>query len=749
MFTWGYKHFRGDARRYARGDCFLASGIFLLSLPAIAKPPGDGKLVVEQESVSAEIEGLDSFQAEQERLKRLLADKPKAYQDKFMDTNQAPAVDFIREENPEPEPEGLRTFSLESRVDVADSTATNTEGSKLSTGGIRTEYRLETANHGEIVFQLDARGRNTTDTPGSFTVLETEGKQKNAKATVRNLGLPVTTEIQANTSAGVINSEITNSLGRNYRLALGTSPVQGVGTRVYSKGFDLRAGYGQLGELRGSPYPGFEATGGKLSWLGYSHKIGDNMQAGIQLNQAQDVPVLNLDDDAFSGETENITSLAASLGYGQEQLDHDGLKVRATAIGSKVSGKSAEHGQNANGVFLEAGFRKGRYRNELGTYAAEPGLHFGDGLLLANNRGAYWRIDREGSRFNAGGGVDIEQTNPSESSGEIASKRIGMNANALYQFNADRQLGGNIHVSHTDTSTNPASDEKTSKSRSTTASLNYQTRFSNMGHSRFNAILRRNESLVSNGVTATGDEIQWEQEWVTGKYETMRPELTTTLGVAHDRSAGNTQTYPTAAINARYWLDADWNISGNLRYTSRDGNLSTSQGLAGTVATEYKLGKEWQLGASASVNEAQVNYQGSSLMEPELFRTQDKHMYAYLRWQKTSGKPYSVLGNKTPGVAGSGDISGVVFFDENRDGVQQASEAGAPSVEVLLDGHYQMATGAKGEFRFAQVATGSHQLGLNLDSIPLPWGVSDTAGQEVSVPLRGQARSNIPLIKIN
>lgn len=110
------------------------------------------------------------------------------------------------------------------------------------------------------------------------------------------------------------------------------------------------------------------------------------MQAGIQLNQAQDVPVLNLDDDAFSGETENITSLATSLGYGQEQLDHDGLKVRATAIGSKVSGKSAEHGQNANGVFLEAGFRKGRYRNELGTYAAEPGLHFGDGLLLANNR---------------------------------------------------------------------------------------------------------------------------------------------------------------------------------------------------------------------------------------------------------------------------------------------------------------------------------------------------------------------------
>lgn len=747
MCRWGCKRCLWGKNYYQAVLLFSVYGVLLFARPGIAASKTGNSIAIDDGSVSAEIEVIDSFQAEQEHLKKLLADKPRAYQDKFMSTEDLSGLDTEPEED-DSAPNGLRVYSLESRIDFADSSATHAEGGTLATAGIRSEYRLEVPNRGEIVFQLDARGRNTAESEVGNTFLATDGKQQNNRVTIRNIGMPVTTEVLADTSAGDINSEITDALSRNYRLTLGSSPVRGVGTHVYGKDFDLRAGTGQRGELRGSPYPGFEETEGKLSWLGYSQKIGENIQAGLQLNQAQDIPVLNLDTGISAGQTENVSSLAASVSYGHEQLEDGELKARATLVSSKASADVAGRNQTANGLFLETSLRQGRFRHEVGAYASQPNLHFGDSLLLSNNQGAYWRVDRESARLNLGGAVDFEQSRPTIEAGGLESKRVGLNANALYQLNRDDQLGGNIHISDTHTS-NENSSQPDGHSRSTNINLNYQTRFNDMGRSRFSATLRRNETLVSNGAAATGDEIQWEQDWITGKYETMRPELTTTLGIAHDRSAQESQTYPTASINARHWLDADWNVSGNLRYTSRNGNLATSQGLAGTLATEYKLGREWQIGASASINEAKVTYSGNSLTEPEVVRTNDKHVYAYLRWQKTTGKPFQTLGNRQAGVFGSGDINGTVFFDENRDGQQQAGEAGAPGVEVVLDGHYRATTDSNGVFRFVQVATGPHQIDTNLDTVPLPWEVAGDTEKDVNVILRDQVSLKISLNKIN
>ena len=239
-----------------------------------------------------------------------------------------------------------------------------------------------------------------------------------------------------------------------------------------------------------------------------------------------------------------------------------------------------------------------------------------------------------------------------------------------------------------------------------------------------------------------------EHDWVTGKYETMRPEFTTTLGYARDRSEGDNQTYPTAGIIFRYWRDADWNVGGNLHYSSRSGNLSTSQGLSGSLSTERILGAGWRLGAAVSLNQAVVNIASSAQNSPSVSRSNDKSAYIFLRYEGASGNSAQTLGARGMEQRAVAVLPVRGFFDANRDQSQQASELGVPSVEVFLDGRYRVTTDKEGRFEFPIVSTGKHQLSLKLESVPLPWGSSRDNSVWVDVPLRGKVTTLIPVVKV-
>jgi hypothetical protein len=106
------------------------------------------------------------------------------------------------------------------------------------------------------------------------------------------------------------------------------------------------------------------------------------------------------------------------------------------------------------------------------------------------------------------------------------------------------------------------------------------------------------------------------------------------------------------------------------------------------------------------------------------------------------------LGRAT-GEVGSGRIVGWVFFDDNNDGVRQASERPAAGVIVYLDGRYSVTTDNDGRFEFVPVPTGPHALRLSVERVPLPWGLADEAPRKVDVPLRDAATVEIPLSRIS
>ncbi|RYF74974.1 MAG: hypothetical protein EOO22_05840 [Comamonadaceae bacterium] len=66
----------------------------------------------------------------------------------------------------------------------------------------------------------------------------------------------------------------------------------------------------------------------------------------------------------------------------------------------------------------------------------------------------------------------------------------------------------------------------------------------------------------------------------------------------------------------------------------------------------------------------------------------------------------------------------------------------------MLDGRYRTTTDRDGRFEFPLVTTGRHQLTLTPETVSLPWGAALDAGVSVDVPLRGQATTGIPVIKV-
>lgn len=699
---------------------------------------------VDEPQILAQIQPLGRFEAEQERLRDMLKNQPPAYVDQVMEEGSAGAGQEA-EAPPPSQPQGMRAWLVESRLGWSEQSQSDLSARSNTEAGLRLVYRLESLNHGEWVLQVDTRQQSQSDINASSTsFFQPTQERQGSRFTLRNQGFPVTPFVFADSALGDITSEVTDGLSRGQRLSLGNSAVRGASVRVFAREFDVRAGVGQRGQFAGGPYPGFEHSQGELAWAGYTHRFDDRNYAAAQVNHAADAPWPFVATGTGVVPNARTTSLAATVGRGYA-LDSDGdQRYRLTLLRSASQVDTGEH-HSAQGFYLEGGQRTGRFRHEAGLYSTQPRLRFGDQWVADGARGVFWRMDQNGTRLNWGMGLDHERQSPDSSFGN-AYTRTGANVYWQYRIDRNSSWGGYLQNSlqRTDSPLGGSAGQ-----RSSYGNVSYQDRWNDWGDSRLRLTVRRNQALVNNAPSATGEELEWEQDWLRRQPGSLQSDvLRTTLGWARDRSGGDTQTYPTAGLNWQTWIEPDWSLSTSLRYTSRSGNLATSRGLSGALQTEKRLSPSWTLGASVLLNQAVVNIDGAGLLPgtATVSRSNDKTALVFLRYEAQQGQPYG-FGLFGAQGAGTGRISGVVFFDNNRDGVQQADEAGVPGVEVFLNQRSREVTDDRGRYTFAVVPTGTQRLSLRPESVPLPWGEGPQSQTSVDVPLRGAAIAPLAVVK--
>ena len=125
----------------------------------------------------------------------------------------------------------------------------------------------------------------------------------------------------------------------------------------------------------------------------------------------------------------------------------------------------------------------------------------------------------------------------------------------------------------------------------------------------------------------------------------------------------------------------------------------------------------------------------------------DKQVLVSVRYDANWGRPESTMGVAT-GKLGRGAVRGVLFYDKNGNGLRDAGEQGVPNVTIYLDRGFSVETNANGEFSFDPVASGQHEVSVNVANIPLPWVIDENRRIWADVRPRESAVVEIPLIRI-
>ncbi len=593
------------------------------------------------------------------------------------------------------DPEGLpRSISAEAIVSASQVG----EDDFLETG-LGFDGLWETERHGAL--SLDA------------TVFHSNrGRDGNSRtlglATLWQRGLAFDGGWNADNGLGVLNTGLPSLLAGQYRFFLPSAPFVGASTawRQSPAGTELMASAGRSGVFSGSRLVGFDSAQGHVASAAAQWQWAPGWTSAVAVlgTGGQIVP------DEFGGSLFQEGSTDALLaGTGWETTDR-GVRVYAQASRS-VSG-------DAGGAWADAWRRIGRYDLRYGVFHLEPGLAWGTTPINNDAQGAYVRASYQHARWSWNASLDSIRS----ISGTTFDGLYG-NVYARYQGRANLGYGGSLGVRDSDGGTD------------------YSTRL--FADRRTGLGLSRLQFDYADG-NLRGRDWQLSLDQDIPLKQGQRLSMTAAYGSI---SYGDLPATETVSLSAYGGLDLGQRLSldGNVR-VSRAAGAEAHRTTDANLSLNWRISSRWWLSTTVYASEGQRRspFALDPLAPPDplLDLPRNRSLFLSLRYDRQSGSSQAVLGGQRGAAHGS--VAGSVFLDENGDGSRAASEQPAANVTVLLDGLYAVRTDSQGEFEFPRVATGSHELTVVPDNLPLPWFLDERAGRKtVTVAVRDVARVDI------
>lgn len=592
---------------------------------------------------------------------------------------------------------GRRYVSAEYRAEAREPPT----GGRGLEQGVQVQLRRETLNYGD--FFLEGALRDTRAPAGERLA----GRRDGGRFTLFQQGFPLVEGWLADNALGVVRTP-PDFLNSSYRIYLPTSLMSGAST-VISDGKHSLMGYaGHIGRLEGSAVQTFDPTSGNVAGLAYTQRTGPWTLGGqaISLRSSSVVP--------------DHTAATAAAEYG--------------SIGAFVHDKAqvVVDDHSRFGAWFDGDSTSGRLRQRFGLFHLDPDLAWSEAPMVNDQRGAYWRGDYQMLRYTISGGADYVQTNIDDDPSRTATRSA--TGYGTFSLRIDRNLTVGAGLTYQQTRTRHGASP-----RGTSLSGNgYAAWTTPLGLSRFDVTAFRGTASGAPGSTI--DTLSWSQDW-----PTWGPvSLSSTLGYSRENDLGARTTRSTAGVSAHGPLFSDTLWDASVVYGRVDGPQGVENNVNVSATASWPFARNWLALAQLSVNTFQA---APVIPGTEVPTTQnDKRLLIGIRYEESSGTPYQTLGLRNG--PGSGRIVGVVFFDDNGDGMRQATERGAANVTLYLDGRYPVTTDAQGRFTFSLVSPGSHSLRILNEALPLPWSSDDQHPPIADVPLRGDARLDIPLTKI-
>jgi hypothetical protein len=597
------------------------------------------------------------------------------------------------------EPLGRRLYAAEARHFQRRSA-----DSRFSENGLLLQHRRETLDYGEL--SLDVQGRNAHESNGALVY---GGSGSGAQFQFRQFRHPLTSNFLMDNSVGAVRLGPNSLIGSSYRVQLPSTLANGVQSVTYRDEREFRVYSGRVGRLVGSATHDFEETSGEVLGLGYKQAIARGWSVGTQVI-----------DFKNGGLTPEHRSIALALRFEDKPA---GRQFSVHGLGGNQGGK---------GVWVDGVESAGLWQHRYGAYRLPLSLYWADANIGSDAQGVYARSEYRTGINSVALGAEVAEANLDDDPTRSGAYTRSAYSTLYHRVSRDTSLNGSVSVTDRTAKAALAAAED---STSTSVSAGLAQRFE-IGQSNFRIFAGKTSSPTS---PARNHGATWDHAWNVRGWQ-----LSTALSYQKDDAAGIATERKGAAANFRAALTGTAALDGGIQYTRSQSDIAgDSDNVSGNLNVNWTLSRHWSSRLQLLWNRAET---ASTVGSAPVI--QDKSIFIALRGEDSSGRPYMQLGRAT-GEVGSGRIVGWVFFDDNNDGVRQASERPAAGVIVYLDGRYSVTTDNDGRFEFVPVPTGPHALRLSVERVPLPWGLADEAPRKVDVPLRDAATVEIPLSRIS
>jgi len=621
-----------------------------------------------------------------------------AYVDQLIDPERADEqyADELLEE--ETEPQGRRFLSIQyqhyrERKDPDD----------LTENGLLLNWQRETLDYGE--FQLEASGRKSnSDQPFS----DTSG---NGRFTLNQYGFVIDENRVMDNTLGILRSASDTMVTSSFRLNLTSTLLAGGQTRVNRDGLSsLYASAGRIGRLDTGQVQGFDFEDGKQYGLGYSRKLAANWRAGAH--------VVAVDG---SNNTTDHQSAASAVQY--QSPDENNRYVGHVLVDSKGQVGAWANGDN----------RVNRWRHRYGLFRLDPELLWSDSEPNNDQQGGYLRSEMTTLRYDLTTGLDLTQTNIDDRADRAGNNLYNGFVNGSWRMSRNTRLGGALTLRGND----PRDDLTGNDTRNAIVS-SYMSHAFPVGTTRLQLLASR---LEEGSDTGNGFGVIWDQDW----NATRNLLLSSTLSYETESGLDESEDRSSAALLFRHDVSASLNWNGDISYTHIDKDKGSAQNTGNaSLAVAWQFLPNWDASVRVTWNKVDnaLENTGVGLSDDE------KTLLFNIRYSENRGQPFLLMGEDTD-ASGYGEVTGVVFFDENGDGKRQAGERVAAGVFVYLDRRYQSVTDRDGRYVFDPVPAGAHDVILAQEDLSLPWGLLDETPRPVQVGVRDTTVLDFGLRRLN
>jgi SdrD B-like domain len=573
--------------------------------------------------------------------------------------------------------------------------------------GVATQLQQETTAYGRFDFIAAlTNGDGDNLLPNSFT----GGHYIN----MAQRDFALTSHLQMDNELGDIRARVPTLLSQGYFIRLPEPLIEGLSSEIRSTDASLRVTSGTLGTYQGRTFPVFtsEYSNGSATSLSGQYRISPQWQASLQIWDANNV--------LTATGTDSFTSLAGTLRYDRPETGKAQMSVLHSSNG-------------ATGFWLDGEKRFAGWQNNLGLYRMDPNLQWVDRntTVLTDTQGIYARTATRDQNSYSSLGLDWAQTNVD--SNPLLSTRTSaiLFGNYNYQLTDSTSVNGYLGLGDSRASGAGVDLHDTS----VTVRGSTSTRFSTGTSAWLLGDDMRNGSNAYNRLDAS-----WDYFWnTTAGFSGLRS------GLSYAQQTGSVNDFRQASVRAggNYSLNNS-NVGASFTYGYLDSEtIDSNRAMSVVLSAGWRFAANWRLNADLTYNDNALTL---SSVNTEL-RISDTQLLVSLRYDSNWGRSIIPIG-KVNGAYGYGAVRGVLFLDQNGNGVRDPSEPGVPNVTVMLDRGYTTETNSNGEFSFTPVPSGTHQLYVNVANVPLPWNLSQERAFDVTVNAREQSTLDIPLVSM-